>query len=966
MADRPQRKIADHNDIASDDPFAELTRIMGFDPREPVAPRAEPRLVAIEPALDDFDIDLEKELMGEFGDFEAPQALSAEVAAPQPPAIPEAIGEPTVYDAPAMDDHLAPASGEDFDLDEDFSREADVYAAHGADDVAGREFDHAVAEAFGELHGEAEIGHESHGHASAEVEDFDAHFDQAMAAAEMDFPAAAIEAHEPVSPSEAHEHEWRQPATPEPVAEVAMPVQEAVPAPAAAVAGSDSLEDELNALLNRMSARPVMAAFSDLPADDRSAAPVDQEPANTDELDWALDKAAMEAEGEPAEPDFEAELLAGLEAEAFEDAPEEGDRYRPEHSEQEAPPVEAYADVHASDEAAEEEEASFDGEAFDAALAAQMSAEDEAPVDPVASDEPEDPIESLQWLSSRPAPQFVAEPPARVWGRGTPVAPVSSPAEAPVRAEAQAPAAAAPVDAYDYAAPEQDETEAFEEPAAEAAAGYDDVPDIETVDVPERVVALADDLDIPELAFEEDQAEAPAFDDLDAEFASLLNEMNAAEPVQAQARATSYEDEPYAAGFGRHAADQRAYADFSAAVAPVAAAAAATGLSGGGAPRGFAAQQFAGGQVPAEADPFAVTDDLDFDPDLEEAMAIPAAAQMEAAGSSRRRGLLIAGVIGAVAVVGGLGAFALSFGGKGASDAPAIVKADNQPIKVKPENPGGTVIPNQDNKVYDAVAKGAKPAAPAQQTLVAKAEEPVDVTAQEPQARIVNLSAQEEVDAAAPTMPAQAGKSEDRIVQTDDAAAPAGQDTPLVTPRKVRTMVVKPDGSLVPREEAAPVQVAAVEPIDPAPQHVAAPAAQDADAVAPAAQAPAKPAAQSQSVTPARAPVAPQRPSDQPVNVVGEVKPDQVASIDSGAAAAGSWSVQIASQPTAESAQATYDDLARRYAGVLQGRSASIVKAEVAGKGTFYRVRVATQSRNDAIALCTSYKAAGGNCFVSK
>ncbi|TIU62159.1 MAG: SPOR domain-containing protein, partial [Mesorhizobium sp.] len=120
--------------------------------------------------------------------------------------------------------------------------------------------------------------------------------------------------------------------------------------------------------------------------------------------------------------------------------------------------------------------------------------------------------------------------------------------------------------------------------------------------------------------------------------------------------------------------------------------------------------------------------------------------------------------------------------------------------------------------------------------------------------------------------------------------------------------------------------------------------------------------------TPATVPVAPQRPSDQPVDVVGEVKPDQVASISPSAAAAGggSWSMQIASQPTVESAQSTYQDLQRRYGSVLSGRTANIVKAEIAGKGTFYRVRVPAQSRNDAIALCTSYKAAGGNCFVSR
>ena len=40
MADSNQRKIADPIDLHDDDPFAELTRIMGFDPR--LTKRAEP------------------------------------------------------------------------------------------------------------------------------------------------------------------------------------------------------------------------------------------------------------------------------------------------------------------------------------------------------------------------------------------------------------------------------------------------------------------------------------------------------------------------------------------------------------------------------------------------------------------------------------------------------------------------------------------------------------------------------------------------------------------------------------------------------------------------------------------------------------------------------------------------------------------------------------------------------------
>jgi hypothetical protein len=84
------------------------------------------------------------------------------------------------------------------------------------------------------------------------------------------------------------------------------------------------------------------------------------------------------------------------------------------------------------------------------------------------------------------------------------------------------------------------------------------------------------------------------------------------------------------------------------------------------------------------------------------------------------------------------------------------------------------------------------------------------------------------------------------------------------------------------------------------------------------------------------------------------------------AIANGSWSVQIASQPSADSAKSTYQDLAQRYGSVLGGRGVNIVKADIEGKGTYWRVRVPAKSRNDAIGLCNDYKAAGGTCFVSK
>ena len=256
---------------------------------------------------------------------------------------------------------------------------------------------------------------------------------------------------------------------------------------------------------------------------------------------------------------------------------------------------------------------------------------------------------------------------------------------------------------------------------------YDEVPELETVEVPERVVALADDLDIPELAFEVDQPASTAYDDIEAEFTSLLNEMNEVNAAEAAAaaRVGGHDGQVYGANFGRDGQQ-----DQGGRLHPVETPAAASYGHGNDGFGGFSAADLPGSRPVAAAEPFA-SDELDYDPEFDEA--IPALTETEAARQPRGRGLLVAAVVGAVAIAGGIGAFALSLGGSGGTDAPVIVKADNAPIKVKPENPGGTVVPNQDNKVYDAV-NGIQPAAPEQKKLVTNTEEPVDVTAEKPAA----------------------------------------------------------------------------------------------------------------------------------------------------------------------------------------------------------------------------------------
>ena len=169
-------------------------------------------------------------------------------------------------------------------------------------------------------------------------------------------------------------------------------------------------------------------------------------------------------------------------------------------------------------------------------------------------------------------------------------------------------------------------------------------------------------------------------------------------------------------------------------------------------------------------------DDFDYDPDLDDSLSVAAMGEPRREAPPQRRGLLVAAIVGGVALVGALGAFALSFGGDGGSDVVAIVKADDGPSKVKPENPGGTTVPNQDSKVYETVAGEGSTTDPQQQKLVTTAEEPVDMT-----------PADIEDD------PVVAAKSEDRIEQIlQETENKTDAEITAVAPRKVRTMVVRP------------------------------------------------------------------------------------------------------------------------------------------------------------------------------
>ncbi|MCV3737748.1 SPOR domain-containing protein [Rhizobium sp. TRM96647] len=404
----------------------------------------------------------------------------------------------------------------------------------------------------------------------------------------------------------------------------------------------------------------------------------------------------------------------------------------------------------------------------------------------------------------------------------------------------------------------------------------------------------------------------------------------------------------------------------------------------------------------------------------------------------RGRGLMLAAAAATVVVLGGAGVYAFLAGtgavGTGSGE-PRVIAADKTPVKIVPEERGGKSVPNQDKAVYDRVA-GKSDSGPQQEQLVTSTEEPVDVVQRTLTPESLPYDGPVEDDATAPAEIA-AGDDERLLPGVDDQAASqdAGEgNSPVVSPRKVRTMIVKPDGTLVAREEpAAPAETTGpalaeatqppasadaglrAEPSNGAPlpngderalQELAGAAVEEtapvrtvtttpvvATSVAAtgitAPDAAAAPAPQGEVM--AGAPVPVSRPAEQPVDVVGTVSergrvtgtaPTETAALATepaaqpaaaapeqaqpAAANPGGYVIQIASLPSEAEAQTSYNNLSSRFGSVIGGRGVDIKRAEIANKGTYYRVRIPAGSREEANALCAKYKAAGGSCLVTR
>jgi len=78
------------------------------------------------------------------------------------------------------------------------------------------------------------------------------------------------------------------------------------------------------------------------------------------------------------------------------------------------------------------------------------------------------------------------------------------------------------------------------------------------------------------------------------------------------------------------------------------------------------------------------------------------------------------------------------------------------------------------------------------------------------------------------------------------------------------------------------------------------------------------------------------------------------------------WGVQLIGSPSQASALASFQQMQKAYKNLLMARQPLVIRSEVGTSGSWYRVRVATDSRSEAEKLCSGLRAAGGNCLVQR
>jgi hypothetical protein len=118
-------------------------------------------------------------------------------------------------------------------------------------------------------------------------------------------------------------------------------------------------------------------------------------------------------------------------------------------------------------------------------------------------------------------------------------------------------------------------------------------------------------------------------------------------------------------------------------------------------------------------------------------------------------------------------------------------------------------------------------------------------------------------------------------------------------------------------------------------------------------------------------PLPPPRPADRAVasrsdGAVGAKKAGEPLPSPPAVASSGGAFVQISAQKSENAAKSTYHDLQVKFPSILGKLDPNIQRADLGGKGIYYRVRIGPFASAEAQKICGTYQAAGGSCVIAR
>ncbi len=126
------------------------------------------------------------------------------------------------------------------------------------------------------------------------------------------------------------------------------------------------------------------------------------------------------------------------------------------------------------------------------------------------------------------------------------------------------------------------------------------------------------------------------------------------------------------------------------------------------------------------------------------------------------------------------------------------------------------------------------------------------------------------------------------------------------------------------------------------------------------------------AVTDGAAKIAEGTKTPDPVSVVPVSVPVKTANVNDGEDTSNvtdrleGWTVQLVSQRQPDKAWDNWDALKTRHDKLLRNKTAAVVRADVEGKGIYYRLRVHKLEKKQAKRLCRSLKRKGTGCFIAR